>query len=267
MELVSLDPFRALELPGVRWVKPEAVLRDPACLDGADWVLFPPGWMVDLLVHALGARVFPAPAAYRLGASKVVQTRALQLVAPAHVPRTLIRPAGPEAVEEALEVLGLPLVVKRPRSARGEGVRVVARRAELLAWAQGEETLYAQEYLPIDRDLRVVWVGDRVLAAYWRVGERGQPTNVARGAAVDGTGVPEEALALVARVAGALGVDHAGFDVAWVDGHPFLLEFNVLFGNEGLRRLGVRAGPAVLDWLRRQGGAGGAPGPGLPRAA
>jgi ribosomal protein S6--L-glutamate ligase len=100
--------------------------------------------------------------------------------------------------------------------------------------------LYLQEYLPIRRDLRVVWVGRQVIAAYWRVGaEAAFHNNVARGGSVDFDNVPAEALALVARVATELGVDHAGFDVAEVDGHYYLLEFNTLFGNEALNRRGI----------------------------
>ncbi|WP_308423732.1 ATP-grasp domain-containing protein [Calditerricola satsumensis] len=52
-----------------------------------------------------------------------------------------------------------------------------------------------------------------------------------------------------AQLARTLGIDHAGFDVAWVDGHPYLLEFNALFGNEALNRLGIRVEEAIVRYL------------------
>jgi ribosomal protein S6--L-glutamate ligase len=54
----------------------------------------------------------------------------------------------------------------------------------------------------------------------------------------------------VRDVATGLGVDHAGFDIMMIDGHPWLLEFNTLFGNEALNRQGIRVEPAILNYLQ-----------------
>ncbi|MCH8506253.1 MAG: hypothetical protein LAT50_18315, partial [Ectothiorhodospiraceae bacterium] len=98
-----------------------------------------------------------------------------------------------------------------------------------------------------------VWVGNRVLTAYWREATEGQfHNNVARGARIGAGPIPQEALALVTGVATALGIDHAGFDVAMVEGYPYLLEFNTLFGTAGLVRHGVHLADAIFEWLRDQ---------------
>lgn len=58
------------------------------------------------------------------------------------------------------------------------------------------------------------------------------------------------ALELVSRIATALGIDHAGFDVAVVDGHCYFLEFNVRFSTEALHRHELVLAPAVLHYLQ-----------------
>lgn len=252
MRFCSFDPLRSLGIPGVTSLKPEQMFAQREELLAADWVLFPRLWQVNALVYGLRRRIFPSVSTYHLGEDKVEMTRAFWSVCPEHVPVTLIRPAGDEAVSEALEVLGLPMVVKEPRAAEGRGVRLVERASELRALVADPElsTLYAQELLPIDRDLRIVWIGDRVVLAYWRIAALGAfHNNVARGAIVSYDDIPIAAVRLVERVALALGVDHAGFDVAMVDGHPYLVEFNTLFGTSGLARMGVPMGRVVHDYL------------------
>ncbi|HBP74975.1 MAG TPA: hypothetical protein DD757_03830, partial [Alcanivorax sp.] len=108
---------------------------------------------------------------------------------------------------------------------------------------------YIQKLLPIVRDLRVVVVGREVIASYWREGTSFH-NNLARGARVrTDLPVPEPALALVTRLARELGIDHAGFDVAWVEGRPYVLEFNRLFGNRGMPELPQLIGAAMRGYL------------------
>ena len=247
--------MRSLGIPQVESLKPEHMFARRDDLLASDWVLYPRLWQVNALVYGLKCRIFPSVSSYHLGEDKVEMTRAFWSVCPHNVPQTLVRPATAGAVEEVIDLIGLPLVVKHPRSAQGLGVRVIERASELRAFAESPElaTLYAQELLPIDRDLRVVWVGDRVIGAYWRIAGLGAfHNNVARGALVSFDEIPVAAVRLVERVARDLGIDHAGFDVAVVDGHPYLLEFNTLFGTAGLDEMGVRTAPVILDYLRRR---------------
>lgn len=255
MRLVCFDPLRSLGMPEVTLIKPEHMFGRRADLLAADWVLYPRLWQVNALVHGLKRRIFPSLSSYHLGEDKVEMTRAFWTIAPEHVPRTLILPATEGAVQQVLDEIGLPVVVKEPKAAEGRGVRLVERASELRALAAQPlvDTLYAQELLPIDRDLRVVWIGDRVVAAYWRVAALGAfHNNVARGASVSYDEIPLAAVRLVEKVAFELGVDHAGFDVAMVDGHPFLMEFNTLFGTAGVEALGVKIAPVVYEYLQRR---------------
>lgn len=107
--------------------------------------------------------------------------------------------------------------------------------------------------MPIQRDLRVVWIGNEVVAAYWRGQTDGFHNNEAQGGVIHFDVVPLSALELVAQVATALGIDHAGFDIAVVAGHCYLLEFNLLFGLDGLNRQGIRLGEYVRRYLGIKG--------------
>jgi ribosomal protein S6--L-glutamate ligase len=252
MRLLCFDPLRCTDIPGITYIKPELLFRHRDQVLAADWLLFPPLWLANTLVYALHRRIFPSLSTFHLGYDKAQMTRAFEALAPAHLPDTLITRPDASGVEQALERFCLPVVVKELRSSMGRGVHLVRSAAELRALAARMDALYVQEYLPIDRDLRVVWVGDRVIAAYWRVaGEGAFHNNLARGARASFERIPEPALELVSRVARALGIDHAGFDVAMVDGHPYLLELNRLFGNEALNAHGIRVGPRILEHLRR----------------
>jgi len=253
MRLLALDPYRTIGIPGVSYLKPEYVCRERERVLAADWILFPPTWLANALVYAMKCRIFPALPGYHLGYDKIQMTRAFEAVCPAHVPRTLISSAERRGAERALDELGLPLVVKEPRNAMGCGVHLVESRNDLLAWAERAEVLYAQEYLPIDRDLRVVWVGDGIVAAYWRIGPPGGfCNNLSRGGRVCWEAIPVPALDLVTQVASRLGLDYVGFDVAVVDGFPYLLEMNLLFGNDALNGRRIRLGPVIFDYLVRQ---------------
>jgi len=248
MRLLSFDPYRGLGL-AQQFVKPENWLRELQLVRAADVLLYPESWQVNGLHYVLGKQIFPNPASYHLGWNKIEMTRAFQLTVPEAVPETLILPANPLAVEQALHVLGLPLVVKEPRNSMGRGVALMESRAELMRWIQSVDVLYAQQYLPNTGDLRVVWIGHQVAAAYWRRNAGGFHNNLARGGSADFGNIPLAALELVQRTASALGVDHAGFDVMLVDGHPFLLEFNVLFGNAALDQAGIDIKPLIRNYL------------------
>jgi len=251
MRLLSFDPFRGLGL-AQQFVKPEHWLRELPSLRAADVLLYPESWQVNALHHVLRKPIFPNLASYRLGWDKIEMTRAFLLAVPEAVPETLILQASSDGAEQALQALGLPLVVKEPRNSMGRGVRLIESRTDLMRWIEGVDVLYAQQHLPNDGDLRVVWAGDRVAAAYWRRNPDGFHNNVARGGVVDFDDVPVAALDLVTRAARELGVDHAGFDVMMAGDQPFLLEFNVLFGNEALNRAGIDLKPPIRDYLERR---------------
>ncbi|MCP5155580.1 MAG: hypothetical protein H6983_15525 [Ectothiorhodospiraceae bacterium] len=253
MRLITFCPFRALGIPGARYLKPDLMFTQLDALRGVDFALFPQHWQVDALDHGLGVRTFPSPATYRLGHDKVTVTRALWTVAPGNVPHTIIAARTEEAVASIPDALGYPLVAKIPRGSMGSGVHLVEGPADWRAYVAETPVLYAQERLPIRRDLRLVVIGEQVVCGYWREApEGGFHNNVARGAEVHHDDVPPAAVALVESIARRLGIDHAGFDVAEVGGHHYVLEFNPLFGTAGIAAAGIQIAPLILDYLHRR---------------
>jgi len=249
MRLVSFDVYRALGIPGVQIIKPEHYLRKLNEIRDADCLLFPEYWQINSLLYGLNKRIFPSPASYHLGHDKIEQTRALLTVAPQHVPHTEILPASDSVKEHILDCFDFPFVAKKARSSMGNGVYLIESHQDLQRYVQNNEVLYVQEYLPIHRDLRVVWVGNQVLTAYWREHGNGFHFNVARGGVINYDLIPPAATALVTHVATSLGIDHAGFDIAIVGNHCYILEFNIMFGLEGLNRQGIRYGEHILRYI------------------
>jgi len=250
MRLISFDALRTLDIPGVINVKPEDWLRRKNEIISADVLLFPDYWQVNALVYAWQQRIFPSINSYHLGHDKIEMTRAFEAVCPQHVPFTRILPSTPVALEQVLDEFSFPFVAKVVRSSMGQGVILIESRAALRDYAQANDVLYIQERLAIHRDLRVVVVGGKFVTAYWREAQDGRfHNNVAQGGKVSFEHIPDGALRLAERVAAQLGVDHAGFDIAEVDGHFYLFEFNVRFGTAALNARGIRLGPLILASL------------------
>lgn len=253
MNLVSFDVFRTLGFPGTTVLKPEQFLHHKDLLRQADWVLFPEYWQLNALVYGLKCRVFPSVASYRIGHDKVEMTRAFEAVAPEHTPWTLIEANGPHERDHIWSVMPLPFVAKLPKASMGEGVWLIETRDDWRRYCERTQVLYVQEYLPLDRDARVVVVGDKVVAAYWRAqADRGFYNNLSKGGHIDTSPVPAVVTDLALRLARELGVNHAGFDIALVEGYPYVLEFNRLFGNQGLNQ-GSDLKDAIVGYLRQHG--------------
>ncbi|WP_317929832.1 hypothetical protein [Halioxenophilus sp. WMMB6] len=258
MRFISFNLFRTLGLPDVSYIKPEEYQKHPhrfqGQIDEADWLLFPEYWQLNGLEYGSSARIFPSPASYRIGHDKIEITRACQLLVPNNLPTTWITKNSPEEAERLWQLLDTPFVAKEAKSSQGVGVWLIENRQDWQHYLTQVDRLYVQEYLPIDRDLRIVVVGEEVIAAYWRLqSDRSFHTNVSRGGEVSYDAVPAVAIEFVLSLAKRLGVNHAGFDVAMVGDHPYLLEFNRLFGNQGIPGGGKAITEAILRYLSQQG--------------
>lgn len=253
MKLITFDPLRCPNIAGTHYVKPENFFAQLPQIAEANGCLFPEYWQINALAFGMGKRIFPSLPSYLIGHNKIEMTRCFQVVAPANVPDTLILANTPSNADLVWNQMLLPFVAKIPKSARGEGVFLIETRSQWQQYLDLTPVIYAQEYLPIDRDLRLVWVGDRILTSYWRIQPAGGfHTNVAKGAVIKKGIAPRSAIRLVEQVARALGIDYGGFDVAMVGKHPYLLEFNRSFGTAGLKNLGKAHDAQLLAYLSRQ---------------
>ncbi|MGR9116854.1 MAG: ATP-grasp domain-containing protein [Gammaproteobacteria bacterium] len=251
MRLVSFDALRTLDLPGAVYIKPESMNRHLVEIQQADWLLFPQYWQANMLHYALKKRIFPSINSYHLGHDKIEMTRALSAICPQHVPDTLILANTDSNARNIVEHFGYPFIAKNIRSSRGMGVYLIDDPNDWHDYLARNETLYAQECLPIDRDLRLVVIGSRVVAGYWRIKAEGAlHSNVAQGGEICYEDIPTQAIELTEWVAQVLGIDHAGFDLADIGGHHYFFEFNRLFGNQGLNERGIKSGPLIRNYLQ-----------------
>ncbi|WP_396588823.1 RimK family alpha-L-glutamate ligase [Bermanella sp. R86510] len=255
MKLVSFDAYRSLNLGQIHYIKPELMNSHIDTIVASDGIVFPQYWQLNSLLYGLKKRIFPSAASYHIGHDKVEMTRCFQLVAPHHVPWTMVTANTLEDADKVWASMPFPFVAKIPKSSMGEGVFLIETRAQWQRYLEQTPVIYAQEYLPIDRDLRIVWVGDRIVAGYWRLqAEQGFYNNVSKGGMVEAGILPPEACALVEKLATQLDINHGGFDIAMVGNHPYVFEFNRLFGNQGQAGLQSKVDSAIEEYLAKSWG-------------
>jgi ribosomal protein S6--L-glutamate ligase len=122
----------------------------------------------------------------------------------------------------------------------GRGVFIIRNIDDLQRYTQKTHVAYIQEYLPIDRDMRVVVIGNRVVHAYWRIAPDGDfRTNVAVGGTVSFDPVPSAARELALETARKCRWNDVGIDICEYAGHYYVIEANMKYGKEGFRQAGI----------------------------
>jgi len=201
----------------------------------ADTIYFPTSYYVDLF-DAIGKKTFPSSHSYHYLGDKTKQTHLFQLLGIPH-PKTKVY-FGKRQKENIQKDFTFPFIAKIPRnSSLGEEVYLIQNKEDLSAYCEKTNVAYIQVYIPSKRDLRVVIIKDRVVHAYWRVAREGEfRTNLFQGGKIDLEGVPQEALHFARTIAVKCGFDHVGLDICPYQGGYLVLEANMRFGLEGLRK-------------------------------
>ena len=191
------------------------------------------------LFQAMGKETFPTPHNYLFAQDKIKQTAIFKLLDIPH-PRTRVF-YGKHQKTSICNRFQFPFIAKIPRgSAMGRGVFLIHNQTELQHYLTLETPAYIQEYLPLDRDMRVVVIGKEVAHAYWRIAARGEfRSNVAAGASISLEPLPREALTLALHTAQACHWNDVGIDICSHRGKLFVLEANMKYGKEGFRAAGI----------------------------
>jgi ribosomal protein S6--L-glutamate ligase len=242
--------------PGLTILQPRPNFQDypPAeqeLIRRADKVYYPTALLADLFL-TLGKETFPSRETYVYSGDKVKQTALFQVLDIPH-PRTKCY-YGRQRETIRLD-FSLPLVAKVARgSSLGEGVHLITSDGELQEYLKRNRLAYIQEYLPLERDLRVILINHRVILSYWKKGPPGEfRHNLARGGALDFDNIPPEALALARRVTRACNFDDVGLDLCHTPSRGWLvLEANMNYGREGLARRGMKLEEVLRD-LKEEG--------------
>ena len=212
--------------------------QEQALIRGAFKIYYPSSFYADLF-DAMGKPTFPGYHTYTYAQDKIKQTALFNLLGIPH-PRTRVY-YGKRQKAAISSHFTFPFIAKVPRgSALGRGVFLIDSPEALERYCQYHPVAYIQEYLPIERDMRIVVIGTRVVHAYWRVAPAGDfRSNIAAGGAIDLSEVPREARELALRTALACKWDDVGIDVCRYRGAHYVLEANMKYGRQGFRQAGI----------------------------
>lgn len=211
--------------------------EDRELIRRADKIYYPSAFYAELF-DTLGKKTFPSYHTYKFAQDKIKQTALFDIAGIPH-PRTRTFYGRQNA--SILNHFSLPVIAKVPRgSALGHGVTLIRTADELRRYCQSTTAAYIQEYLPIDRDIRVVVIGKKAAHAYWRIARKDEyRTNLAQGGRIELSPVPQSAVALAERVASTCGFDDVGMDICQHENKFYILEANMKYGREGFIKAGI----------------------------
>jgi ribosomal protein S6--L-glutamate ligase len=212
--------------------------RDADLIRKAEKIYYPTTFYADLF-DAMGKATFPSYHTYKCVQDKIKQTAMFDLLNLPH-PRTRVF-YGNRQKKSIPDHFSFPFIAKIPRgSALGMGVYLIHNRKELRNYLELKSPAYVQEYLPIDRDIRVVVIGSRIVHAYWRIAPADEfRSNVAVGGRISLEPVPREARDLALQVARSCRWDDVGIDICEHKGRFYVLEANMKYGRQGFREAGL----------------------------
>ncbi|MBL9026908.1 MAG: RimK family alpha-L-glutamate ligase [Myxococcales bacterium] len=187
--------------------------------------------------------------------------RALQLLTlqKIDVPITVCA-RSPAGLEAALSLVGgCPAIVKLQQGTQGIGTMIAetpqAAHALLETfWAMGQD-IVLQEYVRESkgRDVRIIVVGGKVVAAMERVAKKGEfRANLHRGGLGRGIKLPVSYRKAAIKAAAVMGLEVAGVDLLAGKRGPRILEINSSPGLEGIERAsGVDVAGAIVDYAEK----------------
>jgi ribosomal protein S6--L-glutamate ligase len=217
----------------------------------ADTIYYPSRLYEDVFL-ALGKRVFPANY-YRYMGDKVKQTELFILLGIPH-PRTRFY-RGKHRCEKILRDFSYPFIAKIPRgSSQGRGVFLIRSLEDLERYVKISDLAYIQEYLPIDRDLRIVLVGAKVVHAYWRIARPGEyRSNVSLGGRISFDNIENDHLQFAEQVARLCKFDEVGLDICIYQDTCLVLEANMVYGLKGFEKAGLNIYQLLTERVRAGG--------------
>lgn len=132
-------------------------------------------------------------------------------------------------LQKAVDMLGLPLVVKECHGSYGEQVYLARSHDELkdkLNQIKLKSYLLQQyEQVSVGKDMRVIVIGGKVVCGMLRQNKSDFRSNVGHGGIATAVDVPADVATLCEKVAAIIGLDYCGIDVLLGDS-PKICEVN-----------------------------------------
>ncbi len=204
----------------------------------SDRIYFPTAFYAELF-HTMGKKTFPSHQTYLFAMDKLKQTALFKLLNIPH-PETRVF-YGKKQQQSILDLFSFPFIAKQPRgSSKGLGIHLIQTKDELAAYLLNPYPAYIQEYLPLERDMRIIVIGKKVRLAFWRQAKHGEfRTNISQGGKILFDPVPEKALNLALRVSQQCGWNDVGIDIIKHKGRFYVLEANMKYGTKGFKAAGT----------------------------
>lgn len=188
--------------------------------------------------QTIGKKIFPSLESYLYADDKIKQSTLFSMLGISH-PRTRFYYAGQR--RNILCDFNFPFIAKIPRrSCRGRGVFKISNEHDLEKYLKLVKVAYVQEYLPHERDMRIILINYRPVLAYWRVNQAGNfRSNLSQGGTIDFQHIPEDILELAADYARRCRLNDVGMDFIFAQDAWHLIEANMMYGREGLKKKGL----------------------------
>ena len=203
----------------------------------ADTVLYPTLNYAQFF-KTIGKNIYPSLETYLYADEKIKQTTLFYMSKIPH-PRTRIYYHLHHG--NIRKDFDFPFIAKLARcSAQGRGVFKIDNEDQLAAYLKITSVAYIQEYLPHDRDLRVVLINYEPVLAYWRIGSPGNfRTNLSPGGHIDFNRIPPDGVRLASESAKKCRFNDVGMDLINSMGTWYVIEANMKYGRKGLKTRGL----------------------------
>ena len=206
-------------------------------MEAAGLILYPTRNFAQFFT-TMGKKIFPSLETHLYADEKIKQTTLFYMLGIPH-PRT--RFYYRRHRRDILKDFMFPFVAKLPRaSSQGRGVYLINDSDELERYLHLTSVAYIQEYLPHDRDLRVILIDYKPVLTYWRERPPGDfRTNVFQGGTIHFEDIPHEVIRIAQETARKCRFDDVGLDFIQDHGTWRLIEANMKYGRKALNIKGM----------------------------
>ncbi len=207
-------------------------------IQNAEKIYFPTAFYADLF-NTMGKKTFPSFHTYKFVQDKIKQTALFKMLDIPHPDTKTFY--GKKQQKSILKYFQFPFIAKKAQgSSKGKDVYLINNKKELSQYLSLRHSAYIQEYIPIQKDIRVVIIGKKIRLAYFRKsGNSDFRTNIAQGGNIVFDPVPKKALKLALNTAKQCGWDDVGIDIIKKSSDFLILEANMKYGTKGFKKADI----------------------------
>lgn len=222
--------------------------KEKQLIRAAEKIYSPTQLYVDLFI-TMGKMIFPNRETYVYSGDKIKQTALFEFLRIPH-PRTRIYFG--QQKKWIKKDFSFPFIAKIPRgSSMGRGVFLIRNDEELKRYVHRTPVAYIQEFLSLERDLRVILISHQIVLSYWKIAPQGEfRNNLAQGASIEFSDIPDEALDFARQVTTRCNFDDVGLDLCHTSNKGWMvLEANMNYGHQGLKEKGLDIRQVLRDLM------------------